>query len=279
MRSQPICAALLVSLVGAAGCSPRSPYDLQRDNPLGPSFWLNPAPSDDDGLLGRTFLKPPDTALTLEEQSRPNPCADKLLAAKLAEAPNKYENAIDVKSSASGGALLSLFGFSADFSSATHLVYKVNTQKKLTRLDTSEYETCCKTNQCGWGYVSSLIFGEGEYASAQETSASAGGSYTVVTLRGSTSFKILNKKDIKGFLAAVITAHDRSAAAQACSPDQEWLAVECVDKGVAARQRGWCAEDGSKDPMWKDDPEMRRMEKEQQDRACRWLDDHKLPRP
>lgn len=275
-------AALACFALSLAACMPaRTGGEMQRDNPLGPSFWIIPTPSDDDGLLGRSFTRPPDTGLTLEEQSQPNPCADKLSPPKDAAMGNKYENAIDVRASASGGALLGLYGFSADVSKATHLVYKVNTTKRLSRLDTNDYVECCKQKGCGWGYVSALVYGDGDYVSGEETQAQAEGHYTVVTGKGATSFKVLNKRQIKGFVAAVLTAHDRGAAAQACPPGETWGATECVSNERVEQARMGCrgqfpgmpqmpAEEG-------ESPEMKQLGAQQQQQACMWLDMHKLP--
>jgi hypothetical protein len=268
--------------LSAAACMPaRTGGEMQRDNPLGPSFWIIPTPSDDDGLLGRSFTRPPDTGLTLEEQSQPNPCADKLAAAKDAAMGNKYENAIDVRSSASGGALLGLYGFSADVSKATHLVYKVSTAKRLSRLDTSEYVECCKQKSCGWGYVSALVYGEGDYVSGAETAAKAEGHYTVVTGKGETSFKVLNKRQIKGYVAAVLTAHDRGAAAQACPPGETWGATECVPNERVEQARMACRGQlpgmGAMPAEEAESPDFKQLAAQQQQQACMWLDMHKLP--
>ncbi len=272
----------------ASGCMPpHSASDMQTNNPLGPSFWVIPTPSDDDGLLGRTFGRPPDTALSLEEQSKPNPCADKLAEARIVDMPNSYENAIDVKTTAGGGAMLGMFGFSADASMATHLLYKVKTQRKLARLDTQEYVACCQTEKCGWGYVSALIYGEGEYASGQHVDVSAQGNYQIYSGGGSHSFRLLNKRNIKGYLAAVITAHNRDEAVQACASDQEWSGIECVKKGEIQEQQAKCQgnfgmlnllQNTTDDEMGKEAGNQTQvLMKMMQQQACDWLDKHKQP--
>ncbi len=278
----------LALLVLSACMPPQSAADMQTNNPLGPSFWVIPTPSDDDGLLGRTFGRPPDTSLSLEEQSRPNPCADKLAAARSIEMPNSYENAIDVKTAAGGGAMLGLFGFSGDASAATHLLYKVKTQRKQSRLDTQEYMECCKTADCGWGYVSALIYGEGEYASGQQVDVAAQGNYQIYSGGASHSYRALNKRSIKGYLAAVITAHDRSQAVQACAPDQEWAGIECVKKGEIQQQQAKCRGEFGVMNMLQgaagdDDKEaggaqLQQVMQMMRDQACQWLDQHKQPR-
>lgn len=158
---------------------------VQKNNARGPSFWLIPVPSEDDSLLGRACAfrpsRAPDPSRTLEEQSTPNPCADKLQERRESAMQNHFEDAIDTKSSAQAGAVLGVYGFSADASVATHLLYKVETTTKTSRIDTSEYEQCCREKACGWGYVASLVRGNGEYASAKESTAQASGNYTVVS--------------------------------------------------------------------------------------------------
>jgi hypothetical protein len=263
-----------------AGCQDaRSPHDLQGDNPLGPSFWLVPTPSEDTGLLGRTFARPPDAALSLEEQSQPNPCEASLSPASQAAMRNHYENAIDVTSAVNGRTVLGVYGFSGEAASASHLLYKVSTAQKLTRLDTTAYVDCCEATDCGWGYVSGLVYGEGEYVSARSADASAGGTYQLITAEGKTSYRALDRKVIRGWLAAVITAHDRSKAAQACPVGQRWHGHECVTNEMIAMARQACAEDASRDPFWKDNPDMQYQLKEEQQQACRWLEEHELPLP
>jgi hypothetical protein len=280
---------LALAVLATASCMPpQSASNMQTNNPLGPSFWVIPTPSDDDGLLGRTFSRPPDTALSLEEQSQPNPCAEKLAEARIVDMTNSYENAIDVKTVAGGGAMLGMFGFSADASVATHLLYKVQTQRKQSRLDTHEYVECCQTANCGWGYVSALIYGEGEYASGQKADVAAQGNYQIYSGGGSHSYNLLNKRNIKGYLAAVITAHDRSQAVQACASDQEWAGIECVKKGEIQEQQSKCrgnlgmmnmlqAHQGDEDDE-EAGASVEQLMKMMQQQACDWLDRHKQPR-
>lgn len=263
------------------GCLPlQTAYDAQRDNPLGPSFWIVSTPSSDEGLLGRAFTRPPDAALTLEEQSAPNPCAAHLSPRREARMPNHYENAIATTGSASGGALLANYGFAAEASSATHLLYKVTTSSKVTQLDTTEYQACCKERGCGWGYVQSLVLGEGEYAAGSEATASAQGNYTVVSGRAKRSFRVSNTKAIKGYLAAVIVAHDRSQAVQACAPNWEWAAIECVPTGRLAEEERVCryGKPQANAPIWAENERMLAMFRSDQVAACDWLAVHGGPK-
>jgi hypothetical protein len=263
--------------MGLSGCTEaRSAHDWQRDNPLGASFWLVPTPSESSELLGRAFVRPPDATFSLEEQSQPNPCAAELSAPAPAEMKNHYENAVDVEHLASGQALLGLYGFSGRAATASHLLYKVTTARKLTRLDTNGYVSCCQTHDCGWGYVSALIYGEGEYVSASEADASGAGSYQLVTVSGQSRYQALERKQIRGWLAAVLTAHDRTSPAQACPPNQQWAGYECVDRDFIPHVRQSCASSGTDDPFWHDNPRMQHNLREQRATACRWLDEHGL---
>lgn len=261
------------------GCEPRTGYDAQSDNPLGPSFWMVPTPSDDASLLSRTFVRPPNTALSLEEQSAPNPCAATLAAPRTAQMPNHYENAVATQSASQAGALLSTYGFDARASSATHLLYRVSTSAKVTQLDTTEYLACCKQHDCGWGYVQSLIFGQGEYAAGAEATAEMQGNYTVVNGRVARAFQVKQTRAIKGYIAALIVAHDRNQAAQACSANMEWAKLECVPKGQMVEMERLCryGRPEASDPFWKDSPGMLELYRKDQVKACDWLAQHGGP--
>lgn len=266
-----------VGVVGWGGCGPaRSAHDFQEANPLGTSFWLVPVPSEGTELLGRAFVRPPDATFSLEEQSQPNPCDAQLSAATPADMNNRYESAIDLRSFGGASAMLGLYGFSGQAASASHLLYKVSTARKLTRLDTNGYVSCCQSIDCGWGYVSALIYGEGEYVSASEAAASGSASYQVVSAQGQSSYQALDRKQIRGWLAAVITPHDRRRAAHACPGGEVWAGYECVDRDFVGHVRHSCAHNGADDPFWKDSPNMQHNLKEQQSMACRWLAEHDL---
>jgi len=269
----------VLSGLAVACTAPRSGYDAQRDNPLGPSFWIVPTPSDDDTLLSRSFATPPNTALTLEEQSVPNPCADKLGSVHQAQMPGHYESAVDTHDAVRTNALLSLYGFSADASIATHLLYKVNTSVRVTRLDTNEYVACCKQHDCGWGYVQSLIFGEGEYAAGAEANANAQGNYSVVSGRMARSFRVKSTRAVKGYLAAVIVAHDRRQAVRACEPNYEWAKIECVPLGALSEQEQLCRHGSpqASQAFWQGNQGMQDLFWQEQLNACQWLALHGGP--
>ncbi len=271
---------LLVPVALAVACGePRSPYDVQRSNPLGPSFWIIPVPSDDDSLLGRAFARAPDPSRTLEEQSTPNPCADKLQERRDSQMQNHFEDAIDTRSAAQAGALLTTYGFGADASVATHLLYKVDTTTKTSRIDTAEYLACCREKACGWGYVASLVKGNGEYASAKDASAQVTGNYLIVSGGVSHSYAVSTKREVKGYIAAILVEHKRGEAAQACGGGQVWAKVECVPRDKLAEQEELCKRGNPKasDPATRDNSSMQAMFKQQQSDACKWLDQHGGP--
>lgn len=268
-------------LVAATACEARSPYDVQSDNPLGPSFWIVPVPTDDASLLTRVFRAPPDTALSLEEQSEPNPCAEKLGPMVQGAMPNHYENAIDARASGKTSAILSAYGFQGSADSSSQLLYKIDTTSKVARFDTTEYQACCREHDCGWGYVQSLVYGQGEYAAGSEVNASAQGNYNVVRGDVKTWFKVKATRRVKGFMAATLVAHDRSQAVQACPPGMVWAKRECLPPNMISDREQLCAhgDPQAKDPMWQDSPQMLATFKERQDDACRWLEEHGLKVP
>jgi hypothetical protein len=268
-------------ITAAFGCEVRSPHDVQSDNPLGPSFWIVAVPGDDDSLLSRTFRAPPDTALSLDEQSAPNPCAEKLGPRVEAALPNHYENAIQSRDAAQTHALLASYGFQGSADASSQLLYKIDTLRKVARFDTTEYQACCRDHDCGWGYVQSLVYGQGEYAAGTEVNASAEGNYSVVHGDVKRWFKVQDTRTVKGYIAAVLVAHDRSQAVQACPPSLVWAKLECVAQGELTSQEQLCAHgtEQAKDPMWQDNPQMRSMFRQQQDEACNWLEEHGRPLP
>lgn len=271
---------LIVGLVAFGCVPPQTGYDVQGDNPLGPSFWIVATPGDDEGLLGRKLLRPPDSAFTLEEQSAPNPCASALLPPSRAQMPGHYENAVDTSMSARGSAVLASYGFGAQATGATHLLYKVSTSAKVTRLDTTEYEACCRQQDCGWGYVQSLVYGEGDYAAGSRSEAAARGNYTIASGGVEQSFRVSSKKSIRGYLAAVLVAHDRSQAVQACSAGKEWASFECLPKGALAESEKLCRDGDPRvgDPFWADDDDQLQRFRQEQLQACDFLSAHGGPR-
>ena len=207
--------ALLTTACGAPPVPKNAGNDRGGEgNPLGPSYVLIPLPTEDQTLLGRVLPSPPAPGRSLDETSRANPCATKLSEATTSPLASTFEDAQEVSASAQAKAMLGTFGFQGDVSRATHFVYKLDTQKRVGLRDTSEYDQCCKDKGCGYGYVSALIYGEGEYATGEETSGSAGVTVAAVgSASGSANVKILHKRKVKGWLAAVVTVTDASKKA------------------------------------------------------------------
>jgi hypothetical protein len=207
--------AALFGLVALAGCAsvpePRAGLKgTTEGNPLGPSYMLMPLPTEDDALLGRMVPEVPEPGRTLEEIARANPCGDKLTQKKETRLASTYEYAEELAAGAKAEAALGAFGFKAEGGRATHFVYKLKTDRRAAVTDTVDYDKCCKeAGGCGYGYVSSLVYGTGEYATGEETSGSAGVNVVGVgSASGSVALKILNKRQVKGWVAVVITVTD-----------------------------------------------------------------------
>lgn len=202
--------ALLLAACGSAAPAPREAGPAAtRGNPLGPSYVLLPVPGEDEGLLGRVIPEPPQPGRTLDEVSRPNPCAEHLEPPRKSRLDNTFHFAEELSGTQSAGAILGTFGFSADASQATHFVYDLHTTERLAISDTTAYEACCQEKGCGYGFVSSLIGGDGEYATAAEVGgAASGGVPLVASVSGAVNLKTLHKKSVRGWIAAVITVTD-----------------------------------------------------------------------
>ncbi|MEJ7730656.1 MAG: hypothetical protein WKG00_15725 [Polyangiaceae bacterium] len=175
---------------------------------------LIPLPTEDDALLGRILPDVPEGGRSLEETARANPCADKLTEPKETPLASSFEYAQELAMGAQARATLGTFGFSGDVERATHFVYKLATQKRIAQSDTTDYEVCCKEKGCGYGYISALVYGDGEYATGEETSASAAVDLAVGSAGGTARLKLLNKRKVKGWLAAVVTVTDRTKSSQ-----------------------------------------------------------------
>ena len=109
--------------------------------------------------------------------------------------------------------------------------------------------------------------GAGEYAAGTEATAQVSGNYSVVSGGVSSSY------------AAILVAHNRAEAAQACAPGQVWAKIECVDKATLAREEELCKRGNpqASEPMWKDNAQMQALFRQQQDTACQWLANHGGP--
>ena len=173
---------------------------------------LLPLPGEDDSLLGRILLEPPQPGQALEEVAAPNPCADKLEVAKRSALAASFENAEELAFGAHAKATLSTFGFAADVERATHFVYKVDATARLARTDTTDYRACCAEKGCGYGYVSALVSGDGEYASAEEARASADVNVALAAVGGEQRLRVLHRRKVRGFLAALVQVTDPKKA-------------------------------------------------------------------
>lgn len=233
--------ALLSLTLGAlSGCGstpvPRlnSARDAATSSPLGPSYLLIPLPSEDDAILGRILPSLPEPGRAIEEVARPNPCVKFLGDAKASALSSTFEDAQELSGGAKASATLGTFGFGGDVEHATHFMYKLNTEKRISRTDTTEYEECCAKKQCGYGYVSALIYGDGEYATGEETEVSASANVSFASATGTTRLKVLHKRKIKGYLAAVVnitsTAPEKAAEAKKLTPFGAGFEVDVKDE-------------------------------------------------
>ena len=205
---------LLTACGGASVPRPLSPSARgERPSPLGSSWTLSPLPGDDDSLLGRVVDAVPGEGQSLDEVARPNPCADKLTPSRTLPSVATFEDAEELSFGAKGSAALGMFGFSGDAARATHFVYKLETDKRITSVDTAEYEACCRAKKgCGYGFVSALVYGTGEYATAEETSGSGGVSVAFAKAEGTAALKILHRRAVRGWVAAMIRVTDKDRA-------------------------------------------------------------------
>jgi hypothetical protein len=210
-------------------------------SPLAPSCILIPRSVDDDALLGRVLLDVPENGRSLEEVSRPNDCGDKLGEKKEAPLVRTFE---DTQALAAGGkarAALRMFGLEEDAEAATHFYFKLDLERQVTRAATPEYLACCKDKgTCGYGFVSALAYGEGQYASAVENSAEGSIDLPVVEeVRGVLKAKILHKRNIYGYVAAFVTIADGvQAKSVSVLGDQAAARVELTEHDLTEPAKG-----------------------------------------
>jgi hypothetical protein len=205
--------AILAPLPLMTACGavvPFHPVAPVTASPLAPSCILIPRSVDDEALLGRVLVDVPENGRSLEEVSRPNDCGDKLAERKEAPLVRTFE---DTQALAAGGkarAALRTFGLEEDADAATHFYYKLDLERQVTRAATPEYLACCKDKgTCGYGFVSALAYGEGQYASAVDNSAEGSVDLPVSEeVQGFLKVKILHKRNIYGYVAAFVTVAD-----------------------------------------------------------------------
>jgi hypothetical protein len=191
---------------------PATPSETAASSPLGPSYLLVPLPNDDDSLLGRVLLDVPENGRSLDEVSRPNECADKLTAKKEGPLASTFEDGQELAAGGKASAALGAFGFEGDAQTATHFYYKLDVNKRVAQTDTTDYVACCKDKgTCGYGFVSALIYGDGEYATVAETNGEA--NLRIPLAGGAGGFlkaKVLHKRNVHGYVAALVTITDQA---------------------------------------------------------------------
>lgn len=210
-------AALLLSLLSTAcGSVPQprgSASSTAEGNPLGPSYVLLPLPSEDDSLLGRVLPQPPEPGRSLEETARANPCAEHLGERRETPLASRFSYAEELSGGARASALLGAFGFAADARRATHFVYSLSTDRRVGLVDTTAYAACCAEKGCGYGYVSALIHGQGSYSTGEEGRASASVDVPLVaSASGDVALSVLHEREVRGFVAALVTVTDPKEA-------------------------------------------------------------------
>jgi len=207
-----VCALSAVACGGASTFHPATPQETAAGSPLGPSYILVPLPNDDDSLLGRVLLDVPENGRSLEEVSRPNECADKLTSKKEGPIASTFEDGQELAAGGKARAALGVFGFEGDAQTATHFYYKLDVNKRVAQTDTTEYIQCCKDKgTCGYGFVSALIYGDGQYATASETSAEGGINIPVAGGAGGfVKARVLHKRNVHGYVAALVTITDQA---------------------------------------------------------------------
>ena len=214
-RSILVVVVAAVAAVAASACAPAfRPQDVptppSTGSPLGPSYVLVPLPTEDEGLLGRIMPRPPEAGRSIEETARANPCAAELEAARQTPLASSFDDAQELGVDVKARAMLGAFGFEGDASRATHFSYKLETSRRVGKGEGAGYAACCQQKGCGYGYVSALVYGEGEYATGEELSGRIKGGVGVVEGGGGVKLRVLHKRKVRGWLAAVITVTDAS---------------------------------------------------------------------
>ncbi len=167
---------------------------------------LLPLPGDDSSLLGRLVVRQPPPGADLFAYTRPNPCGQYLTPATRTALESHYVDSMGDQANVDAR-LLESFGFGASASRATHLTYDLRTSEELTVNDTTDYEACCAQTNCGYGFVSSLVYGFGEYAAAEASQGSVGTPVGTATLGASGQMQVLQSRRIQGWVAASVHPH------------------------------------------------------------------------
>jgi hypothetical protein len=173
---------------------------------------LIPLPSEDDTLLGRVLPGPPPAGQSLAAIARPNPCGDKLTEVQRSPLSDTFQDAQELSVGAGARAVLGPYGFQGDAEHATHFFYRLETAKQESRTDTNDYVACCKAAECGYGYVSALVYGDGEYATGEETQASGQVDFIVGSAQGNVRLRALHRRKVHGYVAALVAVTDPAKA-------------------------------------------------------------------
>lgn len=221
-----VLAGLVLFQLFAKGCAPKpfrpveSAANGPEASPLGPSYVLLPLPSDDESLLGRVLPELPQPGHSLEETSRPNPCAKALTEPKVTPLASTFVDAQEVTGNAQARAMLGVFGFEGDARRASHFAYELETEKRAALTDTTEYVKCCEEapEGCGVGFISALVYGRGEYSTGEESGARGSVTVPMAGAGGGVQLKVLHRRKVKGYLAALVTLTKRDKQAAALGP-------------------------------------------------------------
>lgn len=195
-----------------AGCV-RTVSNVQAPTPSNAfgdeAFRMVPVPNEDDSILGRVVKEEPGTVISFEAEARPNPCAQHLEPMREDALKQEIHQAKELGGSVEARATLEGIGFSASTQTDTHLVFDISTTRKIVRRDTSEYLACCRSHDCGFGYISTLVYGQGEYASGRATRVEAEADYLrLAGVGGTVNVAATERKRVEGWVAAVVTPHE-----------------------------------------------------------------------
>ena len=173
------------------------------------SFRMVSVPGEDTSVLGRILVAEPAAGSSFEAEARPNPCGKHLEQVSEHALVQEIHRAQELGVAVDAKATLQGFGFSAGVAEDTHLVFDLTTTKKLVRRDTMDYLTCCQQHDCGFGYVSTLVYGQGEYASGRATRVEGEADYLGLAGGGSkVNVAASERKQVQGWVLAVVTPHE-----------------------------------------------------------------------
>lgn len=211
---------LAATFVAAAGCGtsayvhPTLP-GAPPGSPLGKSYTLIPVPHDDQTLLGRMLEEIPDDGRSLDAASQPNDCESRLAPMVTGTMSDQFEDSIELAQGAHADVTLSVFELGVKSDSATHIYYKLDVTQRIARRDTREYLDCCRDHAgaCGYGYVSELLFGRGEYFAVKESNdIDASVTLPIASAGGFIRAKILKRRTVEGFVAALVKSQSTQKA-------------------------------------------------------------------